>query len=153
MSDVTLLSGISGLSFDSPFPISSLVFSAQSSCSFCLVIFLLMVHSPDFFPENSQIFFVKGQAFLYGSCWQLGDDSWQVVCAACCHMALVFAIMHLYNILNFYIVSVHSFFIFFFNPVLINQTEWLMIPACPSLMCSFNRGNIASVCVCMHLNE
>ena len=26
MSDVTLLSGISGLSFDSPFPISSLVF-------------------------------------------------------------------------------------------------------------------------------
>ena len=29
---------------------------------------------------------------------QLGDDSWSVVCAACCHMALVFAIMHLYNI-------------------------------------------------------
>ena len=25
---------------------------------------------------------------------QLGDDSWSVVCAACCHMALVFAIMH-----------------------------------------------------------
>ena len=32
---------------------------------------------------------------------QLGDDSWLVVCAACCHMALVFAIMHLYNIFNF----------------------------------------------------
>ena len=29
---------------------------------------------------------------------QLGDDSRWVVCAACCHMALVFAIMHLYNI-------------------------------------------------------
>ena len=29
---------------------------------------------------------------------QLGDDSWWVVCAACCHMVLVFAIMHLYNI-------------------------------------------------------
>ena len=43
-----------------PFPISSLVFSAWSSCSFCLVIFLLMVHSLDFFPENSQIFFSKG---------------------------------------------------------------------------------------------
>ena len=28
---------------------------------------------------------------------QLGDDGWQVVCAACCRMALVFAIMHLYN--------------------------------------------------------
>ena len=26
---------------------------------------------------------------------QLGDDSWSVVCAACCHMALVFAIMYL----------------------------------------------------------
>ena len=25
---------------------------------------------------------------------QLGDDSWQVVCAACCRMALIFAIMH-----------------------------------------------------------
>ena len=25
---------------------------------------------------------------------QLGDDNWQVVCAGCCHMALVFAIMH-----------------------------------------------------------
>ena len=25
---------------------------------------------------------------------QLGDNSWRVVCAACCRMALVFAIMH-----------------------------------------------------------
>ena len=32
---------------------------------------------------------------------QLGDDSWSVVCEACCHMALVFAIMHLYNIFYF----------------------------------------------------
>ena len=38
---------------------------------------------------------------------QPGDDSWPVVCAAFCHMALVFTIMHLYNII---IVSVHSFF-------------------------------------------
>ena len=29
---------------------------------------------------------------------RLGDDSWQVVCAVCCHMALVFAMMDLYNI-------------------------------------------------------
>ena len=56
-------------------------------------------------------------------------------------MALVFAIMHLYNFLKFHIVSVHSFFIFFFNLVSINETEWSTIPACPSLMCSFNRGN------------
>ena len=56
MSDVSLLSGISGLSFDSPFLSPLLFFSALSFCSFCLVIFLLMVHSPDFFPENSNIF-------------------------------------------------------------------------------------------------
>ena len=44
---------------------------------------------------------------------QLGDDSWYVVCEACCRMALVFAIVHLYNFFIFYvyfcIVSVHSF--------------------------------------------
>ena len=51
---------------------------------------------------------------------QLGDDSWSVVCAACCRMALLFAIMHLYNIFSFYIVSVHSFSIFFYNLVSIN---------------------------------
>ena len=32
---------------------------------------------------------------------QLGEVSWSVVCAACCPMALVFAVMHLYNILDF----------------------------------------------------
>ena len=32
-------------------------FSAKVSCSFCLVIFLLMVHFPDFFPETSPAFF------------------------------------------------------------------------------------------------
>ena len=29
-------------------------------CPFCLVIFQLMIYSPDFFPENLQIFLVKG---------------------------------------------------------------------------------------------
>ena len=51
---------------------------------------------------------------------QLGDASWSVVCAACCHMALVFATVHLYKKNSFHIVSVHSFFIFFFNLVLID---------------------------------
>ena len=41
---------------------------------------------------------------------QLGGDSWSEVCEACCHMALVFAILQLYNISKFDIVSVHSFF-------------------------------------------
>ncbi len=52
---------------------------------------------------------------------QLGEVSWSVACAAFCHMALVFAVMHLYNILEFFIASVHSFFILFKNLVLINQ--------------------------------
>ena len=72
-------------------------------------------------------------------------------------MALVFAIMHLVNFFDF--VTVHSFTIFYFNMVSVNLTEWSTIPACPSLMCSFNRGNIEEsnsestflfyVCVCM----
>ena len=43
-------------------PLSCLLscFSASSSCSFCLIVCLLMVHSPDFLQENSQIFFIKG---------------------------------------------------------------------------------------------
>ena len=53
---------------------------------------------------------------------QLGEVSWLVVCAACCHMTLVFAVMHLYNILEFFIASVHSFFILLKkNLVLINR--------------------------------
>ena len=46
---------------------------------------------------------------------QLGNDSWYVICAASCHMALVF--------------------------VVINWMEWSTIPVCPSLMRSFNRAN------------
>ena len=51
-------------------------------------------------------------------------------------------ICHYITFFKFDIVSVHSFFIFFFNMVSINEMEWSTIPACPSLMCSFNRGNI-----------
>ena len=51
---------------------------------------------------------------------QLGDSSWWMVCAACCHMALVFTMMHLCKKKSFFIVSVHSYVIFFFNLVLID---------------------------------
>ena len=61
MSDVVLLSGISGLSFDSPFLSPPLFFFLPSHLALSVLsFFLLMVHSPDIFPENSQIFFVKG---------------------------------------------------------------------------------------------
>ena len=72
---------------------------------------------------------------------QLGEDSWSVVCAACCHMTLVFAVMHLYIILEFSIASVHFFFNTFLKSGIDKSTEWSTIPACPSLMCFFNRGD------------
>ena len=75
---------------------------------------------------------------------QLGDDGrWYVQLAAIWHQ--YFSITQLYNFCLFLIVvSVHSFFcLFFFN---INKLEWSMIPACPSLTCSFNRCNI-DICV------
>ena len=135
MSDVSPLSGISGLSFD-PTLLSPSCSSAQSCCPFCLIFFCLLALSSKLFPENSSTFFVKRQAscmapdrlFCMAPVQQLGEVSWSVVCAACCHMTLVFAVMHLYNILEFFIASVH-------------WTEWSTIPACPSLMCFFNRGD------------
>ena len=114
MLDVILLSGISGLSFDSPFlsPVVAL---------FCLVLLpFLSCHFSDFFSRKLKYFSFRVKLFCMALVEQLGDDSWQGVCAACCRMALVFAIMHLYSIFKFYIVSVHSFFIFFFNLVSIN---------------------------------
>ena len=57
-----------------------------------------MGHSPDFFSQKTLKYFsLRVRLFCMALVEQLGDDSWSVVCAACCHMALVFAIMHLYN--------------------------------------------------------
>ena len=54
-------------------------------------------------------------------------------------MELVFVVVHLCNIpLILYCVA----FFLLFNLVSISWTEWLMVPACPSLMCSFDRGNV-----------
>ena len=70
---------------------------------------------------------------------QLGDVSWSVGCAACFHMALVFAVMHLYIFL-FLLLSIR--FLYFLKKSGIDKsTEWSTIPACPSLMCFFNRGD------------
>ena len=56
-------------------------------------------------------------------------------------MTLVFAVMHLYNILEFFIASVHSFFYTFLKSGIDKSTEWSTIPACPSL-CAFSTGVI-----------
>ena len=51
-------------------------------------------------------------------------------------MTLVFAVMHLY-VLEFFIASVHSFFILFLKSGVDKSTEWSTIPACPSVTCLF----------------
>ena len=71
---------------------------------------------------------------------RLGEDSWSVVCAACCHMTLVFAVMHLYNISFFNCFCPFPFLYFKKKSSIDKSTEWSTIPACPSLMCFFNRG-------------
>ena len=61
---------------------------------------MLIVHSYNIF--------LKPHKFLLGvrpldmaPVEQLGDDSWEVVCAALCHMSLIFSIKHLYNVFKF----------------------------------------------------
>ena len=57
-------------------------------------------------------------------------------------MTLVFAVMHLYNILDFfYCFCPFLFFYTFLKSCIDKSTEWSTIPACPSLMCFFNRGD------------
>ena len=62
-------------------------------------------------------------------------------------MTLVFAFMHLYNILDFFIASVHSFFytFFFLNLVLINRRDGpryqRVLALCLALCAFFNRGD------------
>ena len=68
MSDVSPLSRISGLSFDSSvFIVPVLSCSSAESC-FCLVLSLLLVHFLDFFFPENLIFFNKRRAFWYSSC-------------------------------------------------------------------------------------
>ena len=55
-------------------------------------------------------------------------------------MTLVSAVMHLYDILQFFIASVHSFF-YTFKFGIDKPTECFIVPAYPSLLCFFNRGN------------
>ena len=61
-----------------PFRISS-VFSAWSSFAFSLLIFLLTIHSPDFFFFSRTLsnYFVQSRLLLYGSCW--AARKWQLV--------------------------------------------------------------------------
>ena len=69
-------------------------------------------------------------------------------------MALVFAVMHFFFF--FFFSSVHSFFFFFLlflKSGIDKSMEWSTIPACPSLMCFFNRvdteGTNSSKILCL----
>ena len=54
-------------------------------------------------------------------------------------MALIFAVMHLYDILNFLLLLSIPFYISQKSGI-DKLTEWSTIPACASLMCFFNSG-------------
>ena len=57
-------------------------------------------------------------------------------------MTLVFAVMHLYNVLEFFLLLLSIPFLYFFKKSVIDKsTEWSTIPACRSLMCFFNRDD------------
>ena len=64
-----------------------------------------------------------------------------MVGAAYCHMALVFAVMHLYTIFNFSLLCPLLFYTLKKMSGIDKSTEWSTIPACPSLVCFFNWGN------------
>ena len=75
-------------------------------------------------------------------------------------MALVFAVMHLYNFYHFYCFCPFPFYIniYILKSCIGKWTEWSTIAEYHSLMCSFNRGNteqthssktVCDVCVCM----
>ena len=73
MSDVIPLSGILELSFDSSFLSPLLLFCLV----LLLVIFLLMVHSPDFPPRKlPDIIREELESFCMVLVEQLGDESW-----------------------------------------------------------------------------
>ena len=93
-------------------------------------------------------------------CQRLVEESWSVVCAACCHTTLVFAVMHLCNILDFFLLLLSIpflyFFFFFFNLVLINRRNGPRYQIVLAL-CAFLTGAILKelilykICVCICL--
>ena len=67
----------------------------------------------DFFQKILQYFSLRERLFCVAPVQQLGEVSRLVVCAACCHMTLVFAVMHICNILIFFYCF--CLFLFFYT--------------------------------------
>ena len=78
-----------------------------------------MACSLDFFPENSSVFMVIFLVFFcMATVYQL-EVSRSVVYAACCHMALVFALVRSCNISKFVLLLFVPFLYVFLNLLLI----------------------------------
>ena len=139
MSDVSPLSGISGLSFDSTL-LSALLFFCLALLPY-LIFFCQLVLSSELFPENSSIFFIKSQAFLYDSCLAVRRS--KLVSGMCSLLPYGTGICCYAFILYFLILYCFCPFLFytFQKSGIDKSTEWSRIPACPSIMCFFNRDD------------
>ena len=79
---------------------------------------------------------------MYGSCLVVRRS--ELVSGMCSMLPYdtgicFYAFIYIY--IFFLIASVHSFFNTFLKSGFDKSTEWSTIPACPSLMCFFNRGD------------
>ena len=84
---------------------------------------------------------LRGRLFWYGSCLAARRNKLVVVCAAYCHMALVFAVMHLYTIFNFSLLCPLLFYTLKKCPVLINRRNGPRYQRVQVLCAFFNWGN------------
>ena len=169
MSDISLFpppaspSGVSGLSFDSTL-LSPVLF-------FCLILLLFLSYLLffsacwpfllNFFQKILQYFSLIDRLFLYDSC--LAARRSKLVGSMCsmlpygtdiCFYAFIYFCLF---VCFLFVAFVYSFFTFFRSGI-DKSIEWSTIPACPSLMCFFNRGytegtnsstkKLFDVCVC-----
>ena len=95
--------------------------SAQLCYPFCLIFSACWPFFLNFFPENSSIFFVKRQAFLYGFCLAIrrseldsGMCSMLPYDTGVCYHAFIYILYIYVYIYIFFIASVQSFFFYFF---------------------------------------
>ena len=92
----------SGLSFDSTL-LAPLLFFCQLPLLFLSCLFFLLPIGPFwlFSQKILEYFSLRDRLFGMTLVLQLGDDGWLAVCAASCHMALVFTSMQLHIFENY----------------------------------------------------
>ena len=115
LSDVFPLSGISGLSFDSPLLSTLLVFFLILSLFLCYLFSSSSYWSIplNFFQKILQYVSLRDRPFLYGSCLAARRSKSVGGMCSSCHMTLIFAVTHFYTIFNFLLLQSVPFFFFF----------------------------------------